>query len=87
MAWLGGSTLSSLMKGIDIDDEESSILSGGSATTDCHVLLEPSGKRIAKDKESDLTYLLRRILDYAPEKPLSVTEVAHHPWFASSVNN
>ena len=87
LAGLGGSNLSNIINEIGIDDEESSILNGGSASTDYHVLLEPSGKRIAKDEETSLTDLLWRVLDYAPESRLSAEEVAHHPWFASNEND
>ena len=84
LAQLGGPTLNNRIREIGIDDEESSIHNGGSASPDYRALLEPSGRRIDRDEESDLADLLRRVLDYAPEKRMSAEKVAHHPWFESS---
>ena len=86
LAQLGGPTLNNRINEIGIDDEESSVQKRGSASPDYHALLEPSGRRIARDEESDLADLLRRALDYAPEKRLSAGKVADHPWFKSSEN-
>jgi len=83
-AQLDGSTLDDRIREIGMYDEESSIHNGDFASPNHCTLLEPSGRRIARDEESDLAGLLQRTLDYAPEKRLSAEKVANHPWFERS---
>lgn len=83
-ALLDGSTLNDRIKEIGIYDQEPSIHHGDSASPSHHTLLEPSGRSIARDEETGLANLLRRTLDYTPEKRLSAEKVANHPWFADS---
>lgn len=83
-AQLGKSTLDNRIREIGVCVEESLVLSGISVPPNHHALLEPSEKGIASDEQGDLSGLLRKALDYAPEKRLSAEEVANHPWFEYS---
>ena len=76
--------LNDRIREIGVYDQEASIHNGDVTSESHHALLEPSGRRISSDEETDLAALLRRTLDYTPEKRLSAEEVANHSWFASS---
>ena len=83
-AQLDGSTLNDRIREIGVYDQEPSIHDGDIASKDHHTLLEPSGRRITRDEETGLADLLRRTLDYTPEKRLSAEKVANHSWFTNS---
>lgn len=76
--------LNDRIREIGMYDQEASIHDGDVTSESHHALLELSGRRISRDEETDLAALLRRTLDYTPEKRLSALEVANHSWFASS---
>jgi len=79
-AQLDGSTLNDRIMEIGIYDQKTSIHEADIASLNHHSLLEPSGRRVTRDEAIDLTDLLRRTLDYIPEKRLSAGEVANHSW-------
>ena len=83
-AQLNGSTLNDRIREIGIYDHESSMHDGDIASLNHHMLLEPSGVSITTDEANDLTDLLRRTLDYTPEKRLSAEKVANHSWLVNS---
>ncbi|KAL9104700.1 MAG: hypothetical protein Q9163_000378 [Psora crenata] len=83
-AQLDESTLNDRIRGIGMYDQEASMHDGNVVSENQHTLLEPSGRRISSDEESDLADLLRQTLDYTPEKRLSAEKVADHSWFANS---
>ena len=65
---------------IGIYDQEPSIHDSHIASLNHHTLLEPPGRRIAGNEVNTLTDLLRRTLDYVPEKRLSAEKLANHIW-------
>ena len=83
-AQLDQSTLNDRIREIGMYDQEASIDDGDVASKDYHALLEPSRRRISSDEETDLADLLRKALDYTPEKRLSAEKVANHSWFADN---
>ena len=78
---LDRSTLNDRIREIGMYDQEPSVHRGDIASKNHHTLLEPSGRRITRDEETDLADLLRKTLNYIPEKRLSAEEVANHSWF------
>ena len=83
-AQLDESSFNDRIREIGMYDQEASIHNGDVASNNRHMLLEPSGRRISSDEEIDLADLLRKTLDYTPEKRLSAEKVANHSWFANS---
>ncbi|KAK4982675.1 hypothetical protein LTR50_007636 [Elasticomyces elasticus] len=83
-AHLDGSTLSDRIREIGMYDEESSDGDSDVASVNQHPLLEPSGRRVARDEAIDLSDMLQKMLDYTPENRLSAEEVAKHPWLHPS---
>ena len=62
-------------------DHESTMYDDERATVDNRMwILEPLGLGIAKDEAESLTDLLRRALNYSPEKRLSAKDMANHSW-------
>ncbi|MCJ1403024.1 hypothetical protein MMC11_006246, partial [Xylographa trunciseda] len=83
-AQLNGFTLNDRIREIGMHDQESFMHDGDVASLNHHTLLEPSGVSITIDEANDLTDLLRRTLDYTPEKRLSAEQVANHSWLVNS---
>ncbi|KAK4980834.1 hypothetical protein LTR28_000116 [Elasticomyces elasticus] len=83
-AHLHGSTLSDRIGEIGMYDEESSDGDSDVASVNQHPLLEPCGRRVARDEAIDLSDLLQEMLDYTPKNRLSAEEVAKHPWLHPS---
>jgi len=81
-AQLNESILTERIREIGMYDLESSMHDDDSASLSHHSFLEPSGTSISRDEAIDLTDLLRRTLDYTPEKRLSGEELAKHSWIA-----
>lgn len=75
-----GSAVNERIKAIGIYDQERSIHDSDVTSLKHHKLLEPPGRRVTRDEVINLTNLLRRALDYIPEKRLSAEEVANHSW-------
>lgn len=83
-AQLDESSLNDRIREIGMYDQEAPIHDGDVASKNHHILLEPSGRRISSDEEIDLADLLRKALDYTPEKRLSAEKVVNHPWSANT---
>ncbi|KAL9129215.1 MAG: hypothetical protein Q9217_002284 [Psora testacea] len=75
-----GPALNERIRGIGIYDQEPSIHESDVTSLNHHTLLEPPGGRVIGDEANTLTDLLRRALDYIPEKRLSAEKVANHVW-------
>lgn len=70
---------------IGMYDEESSMYNGDDPSFNPQtLLLEPLGMSITEQESDDLADLLRRALDYSPEKRLSAENVANHHWLLDS---
>ena len=76
-----GPALNERIRGIGLYDEEPSIQDSDVTPLNHHTLLEPPGRRVTGDEVDTLMDLLRRALNYIPEKRLSAEKVANHVWF------
>ena len=83
-AQLDGSALKNHIQEIGGYDQESSEYDDNMDSRDYHTLLEPLGKSINIQEATDLTDVLRRMLDYTPHNRLSAKEVANHLWIRHS---
>lgn len=83
-AQLEESVLKNHIQGIGVYDQESSEYSDNRDSKDYHTLLEALGESINIQESTDLTDLLRRMLDYTPGNRLPAAELADHPWFRHS---
>ena len=81
-AQLDKNALKDRIQGIGIYDQDPSARDGNAAFLKYHPLLESSGSGITRDETIGLEDLLRRTLDYSPEKRLSADKLANHSWFA-----
>ena len=74
--------LNEQIRNIGMYDQESSIHDSDIFSSLLHhTLLEPLGRRVTEDEITALADLLRRTLDYVPEKRLSAEKVANHHWY------
>ena len=74
-----GPALTERIREIGTYDHEASIYDSDSTSSNCHALLEHLGRTIVGKEVQALTELLRRALDYTPERRLSAESCADHP--------
>ena len=71
---------------IGMDDHDVYLHDDEATAPNNHTSLhEPLGRGITGDEANDLTDMLRRALNYTPEKRLSAGEIANHPWLTNGV--
>ena len=62
-------------------DQQSSEFGGDMDSRNFHTMIEPLGQTISNEEATELTDLLRKMLDYAPNERLSTNEITNHIWF------